>query len=210
VEKLIASRPDVIFHLAAIVSGEAEADFEKGYASTSTARGACSRRSAKQRRSGGFLFSARRVCLVDRGLRRAVSRAIGDEFVNAPLTSYGTQKTICELLLSDYSRKGFFDASACACRHLRPAGEAQPRRVRVLLRHHPRAARRPGGGAAGAGDGASLVRLAARGDRLPRACGKARYRAARRAPQPQHAGISATSASKSKRCGALLARKWCT
>ena len=30
-EKLVASRPDVIFHLAAIVSGEAEADFDKGY-----------------------------------------------------------------------------------------------------------------------------------------------------------------------------------
>src|ERR1700716_3007116 len=30
-EKLVADRPDVIFHLAAIVSGEAELDFEKGY-----------------------------------------------------------------------------------------------------------------------------------------------------------------------------------
>ena len=30
-EKLVAERPDVIFHLAAIVSGEAEADFDKGY-----------------------------------------------------------------------------------------------------------------------------------------------------------------------------------
>ena len=30
-EKLVASRPDVIFHLAAIVSGEAELDFDKGY-----------------------------------------------------------------------------------------------------------------------------------------------------------------------------------
>ena len=30
-EALIVSRPDVIFHLAAVVSGEAEADFEKGY-----------------------------------------------------------------------------------------------------------------------------------------------------------------------------------
>jgi nucleoside-diphosphate-sugar epimerase len=35
--------------------------------------------------------------------------AIGDEFFNTPLTSYGTQKTIGELLLADYSRKGFFD-----------------------------------------------------------------------------------------------------
>src|SRR4030088_2751005 len=30
-EKLVADRPDVIFHLAAIVSGEAELDFDKGY-----------------------------------------------------------------------------------------------------------------------------------------------------------------------------------
>jgi nucleoside-diphosphate-sugar epimerase len=29
--KLVQGRPDVIFHLAAVVSGEAEADFEKGY-----------------------------------------------------------------------------------------------------------------------------------------------------------------------------------
>jgi nucleoside-diphosphate-sugar epimerase len=35
--------------------------------------------------------------------------AIGDEFFNTPLTSYGTQKAICELLISDYSRKGFVD-----------------------------------------------------------------------------------------------------
>jgi nucleoside-diphosphate-sugar epimerase len=35
--------------------------------------------------------------------------AIGDEFVNAPLTSYGTQKAIGDLLVSDYSRKGFLD-----------------------------------------------------------------------------------------------------
>ena len=34
---------------------------------------------------------------------------IGDEFFATPLTSYGTQKAIGELLLSDYSRRGFFD-----------------------------------------------------------------------------------------------------
>ena len=34
---------------------------------------------------------------------------IGDEFFTTPLTSYGTQKAIGELLLADYSRKGFFD-----------------------------------------------------------------------------------------------------
>ena len=35
--------------------------------------------------------------------------AIGDEFFTTPLTSYGTQKAIGELLLADYSRRGFFD-----------------------------------------------------------------------------------------------------
>jgi nucleoside-diphosphate-sugar epimerase len=35
--------------------------------------------------------------------------AIGDEFFSTPLTSYGTQKAIGELLLNDYSRKGFVD-----------------------------------------------------------------------------------------------------
>ena len=34
---------------------------------------------------------------------------IGDEFFHTPLTSYGTQKAICELLLADYSRSGFLD-----------------------------------------------------------------------------------------------------
>jgi nucleoside-diphosphate-sugar epimerase len=38
--------------------------------------------------------------------------AIGDEFLQAPLTSYGTQKAIGELLLADYSRRGFFDGIA--------------------------------------------------------------------------------------------------
>ena len=35
--------------------------------------------------------------------------AIGDEFLTAPLTSYGTQKAMGELLLNDYSRRGFLD-----------------------------------------------------------------------------------------------------
>ncbi len=35
--------------------------------------------------------------------------AIGDDFRPTPLTSYGTQKAIGELLLSDYTRRGFVD-----------------------------------------------------------------------------------------------------
>ncbi|SCZ07831.1 Nucleoside-diphosphate-sugar epimerase [Microvirga guangxiensis] len=105
-EKLIASRPDVIFHLAAIVSGEAEADLEKGY-----------RINLDGTR---FLFDAIRH-VGDGYCPRLVFTssiavfgapfpdAIGDEFFLTPLTSYGTQKAIGELLLADYTRRGFFD-----------------------------------------------------------------------------------------------------
>lgn len=103
---LIAARPDVIFHLAAIVSGEAEADFEKGYrVNLDGARG---------------LFDA--VQAVGDGYRPRVvftssiavfgapfPDKIPDDFHHTPLTSYGTQKAIGELILSDYTRRGFMD-----------------------------------------------------------------------------------------------------
>ncbi len=105
-EKLVADRPDVIFHLAAIVSGEAEADFDKGY-----------RINLDGTR---YLFDA--IRLTGDGYRPRLvftssiavfgapfPDAIGDEFFLTPLTSYGTQKAIGELLLADYTRRGFFD-----------------------------------------------------------------------------------------------------
>jgi len=105
---LIARRPDVIFNLAAVVSGEAEADFEKGYLINLD--------------GGRSLFEAIRIEHLKDGYRPRVvfcsslavfgspfPKRIGDEFLTAPLTSYGTQKAIIELLLSDYSRRGIFD-----------------------------------------------------------------------------------------------------
>lgn len=105
VRALVADRPEVIFHLAAIVSGEAEADFDKGY-----------RINLDGTRN---LFEAIRA--LGDYLPRVVytssiavfgapfPEAIGDEFLTAPMTSYGTQKMIGELLLNDYSRRGIFD-----------------------------------------------------------------------------------------------------
>ena len=104
-ELLVSGRPDVIFHLAAVVSGEAEADFEKGY-----------RVNLDGTR---FLFDAVRV-IPDYRPRVVFASSIavfgtpfpdeiGDEFCTTPLTSYGTQKAIAELLLNDYTRRGFLD-----------------------------------------------------------------------------------------------------
>ncbi len=107
--RLVAGRPDLIVHLAAIVSGEAEADFDKGY-----------RINLDGTR---FLFDAIRA--VGEGYKPRLvftssiavfgapfPPAIHDEFFTTPLTSYGTQKAIGELLLSDYTRRGFFDGLA--------------------------------------------------------------------------------------------------
>jgi nucleoside-diphosphate-sugar epimerase len=108
VDKLVASRPDTIFHLAAIVSGEAEADFNKGYAinldGTRFLFDAVRLESAKSPYKPRLVFSSSIAVF-----GAPFPEKIGDEFFTTPLTSYGTQKAIGELLLSDYSRRGFFD-----------------------------------------------------------------------------------------------------
>jgi nucleoside-diphosphate-sugar epimerase len=105
-DQLVASRPDVIFHLAAIVSGEAEADFDKGY--RINLDGTRLLLEAIRRVGGGY--RPRLVFTSSIAVFGApFPDAIGDEFNLTPLTSYGTQKAICELLLSDYSRRGFVD-----------------------------------------------------------------------------------------------------
>ena len=105
-EKLVAGRPEVIFHLAAVVSGEAEADFDKGYRVNLDG----TRLLFDAIRKIGEGYKPRVVFTSSIAVFGApFPEAIDDQFLSAPLTSYGTQKAICELLLSDYSRRGFFD-----------------------------------------------------------------------------------------------------
>jgi nucleoside-diphosphate-sugar epimerase len=103
-QRLVADKPDVIFHLAAVVSGEAEQDFDKGYRINMDG----GRSLLEAIRAAGHkprLVFASSVAVFG----APFPEAIGDEFFSTPLTSYGTQKAICELLVSDYSRKGFVD-----------------------------------------------------------------------------------------------------
>jgi nucleoside-diphosphate-sugar epimerase len=103
--RLVADRPDVILHLAAVVSGEAETDMDKGYAvnldgtralldAIRAVPGWCPRLVfASSLAVFGPPFPAR----------------IPDDFAPQPATSYGTQKLIAELLINDYTRKGILD-----------------------------------------------------------------------------------------------------
>ena len=104
---LASLKSDVVFHLAAIVSGEAEAEFEKGYRINFDGTRA--------------LLEALRVAGEKPKVVFASSIAvfggpypdlIPDDFYPQPLTSYGAQKLMGELLISDFSRKGFIDGAA--------------------------------------------------------------------------------------------------
>ena len=105
-EKLVAGRPDFIFHLAAIVSGEAEADFDKGYRINLDG----TRLLFEAIRRVGDGYKPRVVFTSSIAVFGAPFHdKIDDEFFHTPLTSYGTQKAIDELLLSDFTRRGFMD-----------------------------------------------------------------------------------------------------
>lgn len=103
---LVASRPDVVFHLAAVLSGEAEADFDKGYRVNLDG----TRRLLEAIRAVGGGYRPRVVFASSIAVFGApFPDPIGDDFQTTPLTSYGTQKAMCELLLGDYTRRGFLD-----------------------------------------------------------------------------------------------------
>jgi nucleoside-diphosphate-sugar epimerase len=105
-EKAIAERPEVIFHLAGVVSGEAETDFEKGYRVNLDG----TRALLEAIRAIGNGYKPKLVFTSSIAVFGApFPEAIGDEFHLTPLTSYGTQKAISELLLADYTRRGFLE-----------------------------------------------------------------------------------------------------
>jgi D-erythronate 2-dehydrogenase len=106
VRTAVAGRPDVIFHLAGVVSAEAELDFEKGMRVNLDG----SRALFEAVRAIGDGYKPRLVFSSSIAVFGApFPSAIADDFFLTPLTSYGTQKAMVELLLSDYTRRGFID-----------------------------------------------------------------------------------------------------
>jgi nucleoside-diphosphate-sugar epimerase len=104
--RAVAARPDVIFHLAGIVSAEAELDFDKGYRVNLDG----TRALLEAVRALGRDYRPRVVFTSSIAVFGApFPDPIPDDFHLTPLTSYGTQKAMCELMLADYSRRGFLD-----------------------------------------------------------------------------------------------------
>ena len=161
---LIADRPDVIFHLAAIVSGEAEAEFDKGYRINLDGTRIPDRRHPPCRRR---LQAAAGVHVLDRGVRRAVPGK--DRRRILPYAADQLRHPEVDLRTADQR----LHPQGLARRHrhpaaddLRAAGQAEQGGFRLLLQHHPRAAGGRGGGAAGVRGRAALARLAEIGGRF--------------------------------------------
>ena len=107
-EELLQGRPDVIFHLAAVVSGEAETDFEKGYRVNLDGTRALLEAIRAAHAADGY--RPRLVFTSSLAVYGApFPNPIPDDFHVTPLTSYGAQKAMGELLLNDYTRLGFVD-----------------------------------------------------------------------------------------------------
>ena len=103
----LGSDTSTVFHLAAIVSGQAETDFELGMRVNLDATRALLEACRALPQPPRFVFASS-VAVFGGQLPEVVPAA----FELNPQTSYGTQKTIGELLVNDYGRRGFVDARA--------------------------------------------------------------------------------------------------
>ena len=104
----LADRPDVIFHLAAVVSGEAEADLEKGY--RINLDGTRLLLDAVRLHPGAPAYKPRVVYSSSIAVFGGeLPEVVPEDFRLTPQTSYGAQKLLGELLLADYARRGILD-----------------------------------------------------------------------------------------------------
>src|SRR5207248_6732826 len=107
VARVIGPGTDAVFHLAAIVSGQAEADTDLGYRvnldGTRAVRDACRALGTAPR----LVFASSLAVYGGR-----LPPEVGDDTALTPQTSYGTQKAIGEVLVNDYRRKDFVHGRA--------------------------------------------------------------------------------------------------
>jgi D-erythronate 2-dehydrogenase len=110
-QNLITSRPatDVVFHLAAAVSGECEADFDLGMRSNLAATQAMLE-SCRDLSTQPLVFFASSLAVFGNTALLPLPEVVTDTTLPTPQSSYGIQKFIGEQLMADYGRKGFIRA----------------------------------------------------------------------------------------------------
>ena len=110
-DRLFAATVDRVFHLAAIVSGAAEADFDAGRRVNLDATiGLLDRCRAQKRRGGPVVRFVHASSIAVFGA--PLPSRIDDATAPAPRLSYGTHKRVAELLIDDATRRGDLDGRA--------------------------------------------------------------------------------------------------
>ncbi|WP_022940326.1 D-erythronate dehydrogenase [Psychromonas hadalis] len=102
IEQVITADITHVFHLAAIVSSHAESDFDLGMVINLTTTQLLLEQCRKTNPNIRFIFSSSLAVFGGQ-----LPAEIMPMTAMQPSSSYGTQKAICELLVNDYSRKGF-------------------------------------------------------------------------------------------------------
>jgi nucleoside-diphosphate-sugar epimerase len=104
---LLAGGVDSVFHLAAMLTSEAERDVAAGMAVNLLAFFQFLDECRAQGTATKFIFPSSIATFGG-----PLPETVGDRVAQTPQTSYGTQKAIAELLINDYSRHGFIDGRA--------------------------------------------------------------------------------------------------
>ena len=101
---IITSETTHVFHLAAIVSSHAEKDFDLGVSVNFDATRLLLERCREVNKDIRFVFSSS-LAVFGGNLPSQITPMVATQ----PINSYGTQKSMCELLINDYTRKDFVD-----------------------------------------------------------------------------------------------------
>ena len=196
----------MIFHLAGVVSGEAELDLEKGYRVNLDG----TRALLEAIRKTGDGYKPRVIFTSSMAVFGApFPHAIPDEFHLTPLTSYGAQKVMCEQMLADYTRKGILEGVGIRL----PSIVVRPGKPnKAASGFFSGIIREPLNGEeaqlAGRRHGGAHPRQPALGGRLPDPCRGPAARQDRAAHQPDHAGrVLHGRPSRSRRCAASPATR---
>jgi nucleoside-diphosphate-sugar epimerase len=105
-ERVVPKDAALVYHLAAAVSGECEADFDLGMRSNFAATHALLEACRKLGSAPMLVFSSS-LAVFGHSPEQPLPDVIEDDTLPTPQTSYGIQKFIGEQLVADYTRKGF-------------------------------------------------------------------------------------------------------
>jgi len=108
IASLVSPDTRVVYHLAAVVSGQAEADFDLGLRINFDATRALLEACRQQEQVPRFVFASSLAVFGG-----PIPEQVPESLAPLPQSSYGAQKAMAELLINDYSRKGFVDGRVC-------------------------------------------------------------------------------------------------